>query len=128
MISKNFDIKLIDFGSALFLESPTALKLAPGLGITPQYSAPEILNSKDDVSKIDYNKSEAWSIGVILIVMISGSFPFANSIEVQEKSLDEVFINPIWTLESNLEFKSLLLKLLDKNPDSRLGLMDLKPL
>jgi calcium-dependent protein kinase len=68
-ISSNgkINIKVIDFGTALFVAPNT--KLVGTLG-TPYYIAPEVIRG-------DYNeKCDIWSIGVILYILLSGHAPF----------------------------------------------------
>lgn len=61
------NIKVIDFGTALFV--PPDTKITQLLG-TPYYIAPEVL-------KGNYNeKCDIWSIGVILFILLSGVPPF----------------------------------------------------
>ena len=64
------NIKIIDFGSALFI--PPDAKITELLG-TPYYIAPEVL-------KGNYNeKCDVWSIGIILFILLSGTPPFNGS-------------------------------------------------
>jgi len=61
------NVKVIDFGTALFFSPETKLKETLG---TPYYIAPEVLADT-------YNeKCDVWSIGVILFVLLSGTAPF----------------------------------------------------
>ena len=61
------NIKVIDFGAALFFAPET--KISETLG-TPYYIAPEVLLG-------NYNeKCDVWSIGVILFILLSGTAPF----------------------------------------------------
>lgn len=63
----HINIKVIDFGAALFISPKT--RISETLG-TLYYIAPEVL-------KGDYNeKCDLWSIGVILFILLSGSAPF----------------------------------------------------
>jgi len=63
----HINIKVIDFGAALFFSPKT--KISETLG-TPYYIAPEVLMG-------DYNeKCDIWSIGVVLFVLLSGTAPF----------------------------------------------------
>lgn len=65
---KDYDqIKIIDFGTASFLEEGEYLKDKTG---TSYYMAPEVIEKKYDF------KCDIWSCGVIAFLMISGTPPF----------------------------------------------------
>jgi len=60
-------IKVIDFGTALFLTPHGSISETLG---TPYYIAPEVING-------DYNeKCDIWSIGVIMFILLTGNPPF----------------------------------------------------
>ncbi|CAD8107158.1 unnamed protein product [Paramecium primaurelia] len=68
LVSKNFQIKLADFGFAKYMEEDQYLTSYCG---TPLTMAPEILQRKQ------YNeKCDVWSVGVIIYQMIYGRSPF----------------------------------------------------
>ncbi|CAD8106119.1 unnamed protein product [Paramecium sonneborni] len=68
LVSKNFQIKLADFGFAKYMEDDQYLTSYCG---TPLTMAPEILQRKQ------YNeKCDVWSVGVIIYQMIYGKSPF----------------------------------------------------
>jgi calcium-dependent protein kinase len=61
------NIKIIDFGAVLFVQSKAKLSETKG---TPYYIASEVL-------KGSYNeKCDVWSIGVILLILLSGCVSF----------------------------------------------------
>ena len=66
MLTKEGDVRLIDFGLSKFVKSNFEREIAG----TPYYMAPEMLKQK-------YGKeADIWSLGVILYVMVSGFLPF----------------------------------------------------
>jgi serine/threonine protein kinase len=61
-------IKIIDFGTAMSFNPAVGMTTILG---TPYYMAPEIFNS----NRYD-EKSDMWSVGVIMFVMLTGRPPF----------------------------------------------------
>lgn len=67
LIDDNFNIKIIDFGSCEFIgESSTVFRG------TLKYASPEIAQRKDsDISVLDLDAQEMWTLGCILFALIS---------------------------------------------------------
>jgi phosphorylase kinase gamma subunit/serine/threonine-protein kinase Chk2/calcium/calmodulin-dependent protein kinase I len=69
-------LKVTDFGLAKHANN-NALKTFCG---TPQYFAPEVLGRRQEGAHHRTNgygyKADMWSIGVVLFIMLSGTFPF----------------------------------------------------
>lgn len=61
-------IKIIDFGFSVIC-SPQKLKVFCG---TPSYMAPELVKKHDYEGK----PVDMWALGVLLYVMLTGTFPF----------------------------------------------------
>lgn len=76
MLSKEGEIKLIDFGLSQRTQGNKKLKTVAG---TPYYMAPEVLEGHYDY------KCDIWSLGVLLYVFMSGYLPF------QGQGRNEVF-------------------------------------
>ena len=74
LLKKGYHVKLCDFGFAYNLNS--SIKIHCG---SPIYMAPEIINCKeyDD-------KSDLWSLGIILHEMIFKKFPYKKSNNINE--------------------------------------------
>lgn len=68
---KNFEIKVIDFGAAVFLDPG---KLYEDRFGTVYYVAPEIVKGKGY-----NNKCDIWSMGVILFALLCGEVPFFST-------------------------------------------------
>ena len=69
--ARNFEIKVIDFGAAIFLDPG---KLYEDRFGTVYYVAPEIIRGKGY-----NNKCDLWSMGVILFALLCGEVPFFSN-------------------------------------------------
>jgi len=111
-------IKLSDFGLSRVVGETSFMKTICG---TPQYVAPEILQSK---TSSGYGKAcDLWSLGVILYVMLAGIPPFDdNSGDLSENVQDAIYEFPDeqWSGISE-EAKELIRELLQPDPKKRLG-------
>ncbi|KAJ4772048.1 CBL-interacting serine/threonine-protein kinase 15 [Rhynchospora pubera] len=121
LLDEEDNLKVTDFGlSALIrLEQPGGL-LHTTCG-TPAYVAPEVLSKKG----YDGAKTDIWSCGVILFVLVAGYLPFhdSNLMEMYKKIQKGEFKCPSW-FSSRL--KKLLHKILDPDPSTRLTVEGIK--
>lgn len=115
-------VYLIDMGTAKILKSDNGYRTDTIIG-TPHYMAPEVMQGKGYTFEADY-----WSFGSLLYELIFGSLPF-----IDDKIPDDEEIQPYkiysFIMQNQLVFpsnfkddtaKSLIKKLLCKNPQSRL--------
>lgn len=115
LLKNNKIIKLTDFGFAKSFKS-NEKKLSNTICGSPIYMAPEIIKASF------YNeKSDLWSIGIILYEMIVGVPPYKanNHLELIQK----INNNPIYLPSSILiseNCRSLINDLLQKDPDDRI--------
>jgi serine/threonine-protein kinase len=66
------EVKLLDFGVALFLEDAGQLTV-PGRGVgSPQYLSPEQMQNPSGVDQ----RSDIWAVGLLLYELLSGLSPF----------------------------------------------------
>ncbi|XP_052766795.1 serine/threonine-protein kinase D1-like isoform X2 [Mya arenaria] len=79
-------VKLCDFGFARIIGERSFRRSVVG---TPAYLAPEVLKSKG------YNRSlDMWSVGVVVYVSLSGTFPFNEDEEICDQIQNATFMYP----------------------------------
>lgn len=79
-------VKLCDFGFARIIGERSFRRSVVG---TPAYLAPEVLRNKG------YNRSlDMWSVGVIIYVSLSGTFPFNEDEDINEQIQNAAFMYP----------------------------------
>ena len=116
LLDRDKRIRLIDFG---FSKEFTQEKMNEMVG-SPAYVAPEIALGKSYNSKVD-----VWSLGVILYAITVGKLPFnGTSMEMQLKRI--VLVNPFFPPQLSSNLIDLLKKLLQKDPNSRIKIDDIK--
>lgn len=98
--------KLCDFGFARIIGEKSFRKSIVG---TPAYLAPEVLKNEG------YNRSlDLWSVGVIVYVSLSGTFPFNEDEEINDQIHNAAFMYPPdpWATVSReaIDFVSKLLQ------------------
>ncbi|UYV75301.1 PRKD1 [Cordylochernes scorpioides] len=89
LLSSNADfpqVKLCDFGFARIIGEKSFRRSVVG---TPAYLAPEVLRNKG------YNRSlDMWSVGVIIYVSLSGTFPFNEEEDINDQIQNAAFMYP----------------------------------
>ncbi|XP_050406607.1 serine/threonine-protein kinase D3 isoform X1 [Patella vulgata] len=79
-------VKLCDFGFARIIGEKSFRRSVVG---TPAYLAPEVLKRKG------YNRSlDMWSVGVVIYVSLSGTFPFNEDEEISDQIQNAAFMYP----------------------------------
>ncbi|XP_070835185.1 serine/threonine-protein kinase D1 [Chaetodon trifascialis] len=79
-------VKLCDFGFARIIGEKSFRRSVVG---TPAYLAPEVLRNKG------YNRSlDMWSVGVIIYVSLSGTFPFNEDEDINDQIQNAAFMYP----------------------------------
>ncbi|XP_065190058.1 serine/threonine-protein kinase D1-like [Sycon ciliatum] len=105
-------VKLCDFGFARIIGERKFRKTVVG---TPAYLAPEVLNNRG------YNLSlDCWSVGVVVYVTLSGTFPFNEGEEITDQinSAEFLFPNNPWG-DISAESQHLIINLLTLQPRKR---------
>ncbi|EQC42392.1 CAMK protein kinase [Saprolegnia diclina VS20] len=116
-------VKVADFSMAAIV---TSKRLAAKDGLTWAYCAPEILD--DDGSATNYDgKSDMWSLGVILYIILSAVHPFdpdgrhgKDNIVAAIRHGEFNMNGEVWRDISD-EAKDLVAKLLTKEPSARIS-------
>ena len=108
-------LKLIDFG----LATTTRNTKRNSCG-SPYYMAPEIINGHF------CKKTDIWSVGVIIYLMLTGKHPFEITKEGKEDIFDIILskdydVTELDKSECSEEAKDIILKTLVKDPDKRLS-------
>lgn len=79
-------MKLCDFGFARIIGEKSFRRSVVG---TPAYLAPEVLLNQG------YNRSlDMWSVGVIMYVSLSGTFPFNEDEDINDQIHNAAFMYP----------------------------------
>lgn len=79
-------MKLCDFGFARIIGEKSFRRSVVG---TPAYLAPEVLLNQG------YNRSlDMWSVGVIMYVSLSGTFPFNEDEDIKDQIQNAAFMYP----------------------------------
>ena len=113
----NYEIKILDFGSAKMKKRDKINKKLTGIVGTAFYCSPEVVKEKYDF------ESDEWACGVMMYILLSNVAPFPGDNE------EEIFDN-ILSKEINVDIpelksisnncKDLIKKLCDKNPKQRI--------
>lgn len=108
---------LFDFGTVYDTVNPTDNN-APGIYGTPAFLAPEQIRAEEEPDK----RSDLYSLGIVLYLMVSGRRPFYGSREeVLEAHLSEKPPPPsAWGWVSP-ELEQIILRALAKDPEERFG-------
>uniref|UniRef100_A0A8C4U965 PAS domain-containing serine/threonine-protein kinase n=1 Tax=Falco tinnunculus TaxID=100819 RepID=A0A8C4U965_FALTI len=105
VIAEDFTIKLVDFGSAAYLEPGKLFYTFCG---TIEYCSPEVLSGKPYCGP----ELEMWSLGVTLYTLVFGENPFC---EVEETMA--AVLNPPWPVSKGL--MNIMAGLLHPVPERR---------
>ncbi|CDW90587.1 protein kinase domain containing protein [Stylonychia lemnae] len=121
MIGREGELKLIDFGLAQKFVKNNRLDIGKMVG-TPQYLAPEAF---EGISSMEV---DLWSLGVLMCVLLSGSYPYAGA--SPEELLRSIYDKPeikfetkVWKRVSQ-NGKDLVRQLLQIDPKKRIQAKD----
>ncbi|KAL5271215.1 hypothetical protein ACHWQZ_G001753 [Mnemiopsis leidyi] len=114
LLDCNNNVRIADFGFSNYFKPPRLLETFCG---SPQYAAPEIFNGKH----YDGFKTDIWSLGIILYVLVTGGLPFdGDSIqEVKQNVLRGKFRVPYFVSHVTSECEHLIRSMLSLEPEKR---------
>lgn len=116
-------LKITDFGVSSMKGGVSGSDLLYTACGTPYYCAPEIINGAEE----GYSgvKIDAWSCGIILYLLLTGTLPFQNDDMTQlYEQINKCVVNyPNWM---PAEARDLISHLLEKDPIKRYSLEDVK--
>ncbi|PIA30173.1 hypothetical protein AQUCO_05700105v1 [Aquilegia coerulea] len=119
LLDANGALKVSDFGLSALPQQVREDGLLHTTCGTPNYVAPEVVNSKG----YDGAKADLWSCGVILYVLMAGYLPFedSNLMALYKKIFKADFTCPPWFSTSA---KKLVKRILDPNPVTRITIAE----
>jgi serine/threonine protein kinase len=129
ILSKDFVLKIIDFGAAIKESS----KKLPKTG-TIGYRPPEVAKNSCD----DFAKADVYNMGVIMFVMMTESMPYSETENVMGYNLFGLLLsNPkkFWLAHKTIinrdfhfgdDFRSLFIEMTDSNPKKRPSIQQIK--
>ncbi|KAI8642261.1 kinase-like domain-containing protein [Parasitella parasitica] len=126
VMSNNNIVKLIDFGNATCITDKLS-STSSSVG-SPAFMAPELLKRaarRQQESTTSPTCADLWSMGVTLYCLVYGRLPFERSSlmdlygDIQNKAVEHSD-----DIDSSL--KDLIDKLLEKNPENRIAIQDVK--
>eukprot|EP00177_Eucheuma_denticulatum_P003276 GFKZ01005918.1.p1 GENE.GFKZ01005918.1~~GFKZ01005918.1.p1 ORF type:complete len:430 (+),score=74.08 GFKZ01005918.1:464-1753(+) len=123
LVDENGTLKITDFGVSSMKGGVSGSDLLYTACGTPYYCAPEIINGAEE----GYSgvKIDAWSCGIILYLLLTGGLPFQNDDMTKlYEQINRCEVDyPSWMPH---DVKDLISKLLEKDPDRRFSLEEVK--
>jgi [calcium/calmodulin-dependent protein kinase] kinase len=115
-VTEQDELKIVDFGVSEMFDKDGDMKTAKSAG-SPAFMPPELCVAKH--GQVSGKAADIWSMGCTLYCLLFGRIPFEKHgmLELyQAVRSDEVEFEE----ECNSELKDLILKLLEKDPEKRI--------
>ena len=116
LIDKNGVAKLTDFGWSNYVDSNEIRRTYCG---TPVYLAPEMIKEIGHDEHLDI-----WCIGVLLFELLTGNVPFKGK-DIDSLNNNILALKIVWPKDISNTAKNLILKILKRDPEDRIGLADM---
>ena len=122
LLTADDELKIVDFGVSEMFEKQSEMKTAKSAG-SPAFLPPELCVSKH--GDISGKAVDIWSMGVTLYCLYFGKIPFEKSgvLDLYESiKNDELEMGE----DCEEDFKDLMHRILEKNPDKRITMPELR--
>lgn len=122
LLTEDYTLKVVDFGVSEMFEKASEMITAKSAG-SPAFMPPELCVAKHgDVSG---KAADIWSMGVTLYCLRYGRVPFEkhNVLDLYESIRSDP---PDLDQESNEDFKDLMRRLLEKDPEKRITMPEIR--
>ncbi|OHS99508.1 CBL-interacting serine/threonine-protein kinase 17 [Tritrichomonas foetus] len=118
LLDRNYNVRLIDFGLCNILQCEEQI-MNTAVG-SPAYAPPEMIQGHS------YNHAaDIWSLGILLFAIANCQLPFEDA-NTQRLLHKIVFTQPNYPPSFPLLLTDLLKRMLDKNPETRITLDEIK--
>lgn len=122
LTDKNAALKLLDFGIAMDAFPNQTYSYRAG---TPYYMAPEVIRNREERSGTICKKSDMWSLGICIFIMLNGQVPFKGT--TKNELFDSILFQKKMTFTTrgiSKEAKQFVFQLLQRDAKQRLSVDD----
>ncbi|GFP53996.1 hypothetical protein ACSS6W_001633 [Trichoderma asperelloides] len=121
LLSEDDVLKVVDFGVSEMFSKGNNMRTSKSAG-SPAFLPPELCSKHNEVSG---TAADIWSMGITLYCLKYGKIPFNKEaiLEIYEAIKTE---EPEYARDENPTFLNLMSRLLDKNPETRITMAELR--
>jgi len=122
LITEDDVLKIVDFGVSEMFDKEGEMRTAKSAG-SPAFMPPELCVPKH--GQVSGKAADIWSMGVTLYCLMFGRIPFEKHgmIELYQAIRSD---SPEFDMACNEDFSDLILRLLEKDPEKRITMADLR--